>query len=296
MASDTAAPGGHGERRERGLSTARAVLRVTSLLAHAPEGVRADEVATALGKSVSTAYNLLASLCDEGVAARQPGGHYRLTAGFRDMVVAGVLAPAELPALGGVVDDLLARTHKRAYLGVVQAGHLRVLLERGVQGMPKLPGLTAELDDRAHALALGKVVLAAASRPALEAYLRRGLRAFTPATVTAPEALRAELAEIRRTGLAFEREELEPDFCCMAAPVCGPGGRFLGAVGISMTSRAYDDDREHLAETLRDVARAASGEPPPAARPRFQPCADPREVLALDGVPDLACGPGRSVR
>jgi DNA-binding IclR family transcriptional regulator len=285
----------HGERRDRGLSTARAVLRVTSLLAHAPEGVRADEVAAALGKSVSTAYNLLASLCDEGVAARHPGGHYRLTAAFRDMVAAGVLAPAELPALGGIVDDLLARTHKRAYLGVVQGGHLRVLLERGAQGMPKLPGLTDALDDRAHALALGKVVLAAASRPALEAYLRRGLRAFTPETVTSPPALLAELAEIRRTGLAFEREELEPDFCCMAAPVFGPHRRFLGAVGISMTTRAYDDGREFLAETLRDVALAASGEAP-APREPFQPCADPRTVLALDSRPDLASPAGRSVR
>jgi len=51
------------------LSTARAVLQVTWLLAARPEGVRADEVAEALGKSVSTAYNLLASLCDEDVAA-----------------------------------------------------------------------------------------------------------------------------------------------------------------------------------------------------------------------------------
>ena len=55
-------------RSHRGLSTARAALSVTWLLARAPDGVRADEVAELLGKSVSTAYNLLASLCDEGVA------------------------------------------------------------------------------------------------------------------------------------------------------------------------------------------------------------------------------------
>jgi IclR family acetate operon transcriptional repressor len=55
-------------RSHRGLSTARAALSVTWLLARAPDGVRADEVAEALGKSVSTAYNLLASLCDSNVA------------------------------------------------------------------------------------------------------------------------------------------------------------------------------------------------------------------------------------
>jgi len=51
----------------RGLSTARAALEVTWLLARSPDGVRADEVAARLGKSVSTAYNVLASLCDEDV-------------------------------------------------------------------------------------------------------------------------------------------------------------------------------------------------------------------------------------
>jgi acetyl-CoA synthetase len=265
------------------------VLRVTALLAHAPEGVRADEVAEALGKSVSTAYNLLASLCDEGVATRGAHGHYHLSAGFRDMVAAGALAPAELPGLGGLVDDLLARTHKRAYVGVVQGGHLRILLERGLQGMPRMPGLNDDLDDAAHALSLGKVVLAAAPGHALERYLRRGLKRFTEHTITDPARLVTELAQVRRTGLAFDREEFEPDFCCMAAPVLDDRRRFLGAVGISMTSRAWDDGREALAETLRDVARAAGD-------PGFQPCADPAEVLAADDEPDLASGPGSSVR
>jgi DNA-binding IclR family transcriptional regulator len=286
MQSSTAAPTTRGERRDRGLSTARAVLRVTALLAHAPDGVRADEVAEALGKSVSTAYNLLASLCDEGVATRGAHGHYRLSVGFRDMVAAGALAPAELPGLGGLVDDLLTRTHKRAYVGVVQGGHLRILLERGVQGMPKMPGLTDDLDDAAHALSLGKVVLAAAPGHALERYLGHGLKRFTEHTITDPRVLIAELAQVRRSGVAFDREEFEPDFCCMAAPVVDDRGRFLGAVGVSMTRRAYDDGRDALAETLRDVARAAG----------FQPSADPAAVLAHDDEPGLAFGPGSSVR
>ena len=39
-----------------------------------------------LGKSVSTAYNLLASLCDSGVAERLPGGLYHLAPEFRETV------------------------------------------------------------------------------------------------------------------------------------------------------------------------------------------------------------------
>src|SRR6187200_37870 len=133
MQGSAAAPTTRGERRDRGLSTARAVLRVTALLAHAPEGIRADEVAETLGKSTSTAYNLLASLCDEGVAERHSGGLYKLSDAFRDTVA----EESDRNDLSGVVDDLLARTHKRAYLAVLRHNTLRIVLERGLQGMPK---------------------------------------------------------------------------------------------------------------------------------------------------------------
>src|SRR5919112_2942267 len=190
-------------RPHRGLSTARAALHVTWLLARAPDGVRADEVAATLGKSVSTAYNLLASLCDEGVAERHPGGVYKLSAAFRETVA----EESDRHDLSGVVDDLLARTHKRAYLAVLRGGHLRVVLERGLQGMPKLPGMDPEIRDNAHALALGKLVLARAPADALERYLSAGLKRFTPDTITDPNQLRSDLRRARRTGVATDREE-----------------------------------------------------------------------------------------
>jgi DNA-binding IclR family transcriptional regulator len=233
----------------RGLSTARAALRVTWLLARAPEGVRADEVASLLGKSSSTAYNLLVSLCDEGVAERKAGGLYCLSADFRETVA----EESDRHDLSGVVDDLLARTHKRAYLAVLRNGQLRVVLERGLQGMPKLPGMNAEIADNAHALALGKIVLALGPRDAVERYARAGLKRFTPKTITDPEQLLEELRGIRLNGVATECEEFGRDFCCIAAPVLDHERQFLGAVGISMSRRAFENERAHLEETIRDV-------------------------------------------
>jgi DNA-binding IclR family transcriptional regulator len=279
-------------RAHRGLSTARAVLRVTSLLAHNPDGVRADDVAAALGKSVSTAYNLLASLCDENVAVRHAGGVYRLSPAFRELVAAGDEPPPP-PPLDHVVEDLFARTHKRSYLGLAHPGHLHVVAERGQQGMPRMAGMDPEIRDNAHALAMGKVGLAVADPQTVRRYLARGLRGFTDRTITEPDALLTELRRIRRTGVAVDREEFGHDICCMAAPVFDRDRRFAGAVGISMTPRALDDEREALAETLRDVARTAG---PLVAGARFQACADSREVLAHDHAPDLASSAGSTPR
>ena len=270
------------------MSTARAVLQVAWLLAARPEGVRADEVARALGKSVSTAYNLLASLCDEGVAAHRPGGVWSLAPGFRDAVVTGVARAAEIHDLSRLVEDLLARTHKRSYLAVVRGGALEVVHERGLQGMPKLPGLDPRVRDTAHALALGKVVLALGRPELVDRYVDHpGLRRFTPHTITDPAALRAELQAVRRRGFAVECEELHPDFCCMAAPVHDARGRVLAVLGISMTRRAFDDEQGSLARVLvglagsavRPLETAPRTPSVPASSGRFQPSAETRLVL-----------------
>jgi DNA-binding IclR family transcriptional regulator len=267
----------------RGLSTARAALQVEWLLAARPEGIRADEVAEALGKSVSTAYNVLASLCEERVAAHHAGGTYRLTPAFRELVGTGAAAPhPEFRDLAALVRELLARTHKRSYVGVVRGGELRVGYERGLQGMPKLPGLDLHIRDNAHALALGKVALAVARPEVSERYLHDpGLRRFTAHTITDPDALRAELRAIRTRGWAVDREEFDDDFCCIAAPVRAPGGRSRAVIGISMTRRAFDEEHDTLVETVADVARIAaqSGEFQPSAETR--PVLDPRAVASL---------------
>jgi IclR family transcriptional regulator, acetate operon repressor len=237
----------------RGLTTARAVLRVLALLGRHPEGVRASEVAAEVGKSTSTAYYLLASLCEEGFAIHEPhGGYYRLRHD-RDVQVEpdGVGATDEL---AGLVDALFRRTHKRSYLGRVEHGTIEIVAVRGRQGMLRIPGLGTQITDSAHALAMGKVVLARLPGDARRHYVRRGLRPYTPNTITSPGALMAELDRVRRQGFAIDVEEFQEDFCCVAAPILDPRGRFRGVLGLSATKRAYKAAHEQLVGAVVEVA------------------------------------------
>jgi DNA-binding IclR family transcriptional regulator len=233
------------------------VLHLLSLLAHAPDGVRADEVASALGKSTSTAYNLLDTLCQEGFAVHADSGAYHLVGEATGFVPAA--RGRDLPGgLGGVLDELFARTHKRVYLAAAHSGQVVIPLARGRQGMPRIPGLGARIGENAHALALGKVALSLLDESLLERYLARGLRRFTPATITDPQLLREQLAEIRAGAIAFDCEEFGADFCCLAAPVRTAGGQTVAALGISMSARCFELERESLSATLHDVAQQAA--------------------------------------
>lgn len=285
---------GAGDARARGLSTARAVLRVLTMLARTPDGVRADRVAAELGKSVSTAYNVLWSLCEEGVAAHHPGGVFKLTPHFEALISDGRQARLAVHDLRSLVDEVLARTHKRSYLALVESGHLRIVLVRGQQGMPRMPGLEAEIGDNAHALAIGKLALAHAGAAQIDRYLRPGLRGFTPRTIVEPAALRLELAAVRRAGVATDREEFRTDFCGIAAPLMTPQGGFIGAAGISMTAHAFDAEHAELAQTVRDAVWDASR--PRRDTARLQHRAETSPVLDDPSEPDLRSVGGRRAR
>jgi acetyl-CoA synthetase len=57
--------------------------------------------------------------------------------------------------------------------------------------------------------------------------------------------------------VATEREEFRRDFCCVAAPVLDPGGRFAATVGLSVTTRTFDAERDALVAAVRDVATSS---------------------------------------
>jgi acetyl-CoA synthetase len=240
----------------RGLSTARAVLQVLSYLEQRPDGVRADDVAQVVGKSASTAYHLLASLVVEGYAVHEGGlfrAHHELVAPSPSPSASGT----DRHALEDAVDDLFLRTHKRCYLGVVRGGVIEIAVVRGRQGIARMPGLGTQITDNAHALAMGKVVLARLRPEALARYVGSGLTRYTPSTITSPVEFSQELQRVRADGYAVEREEFDLDFCCVAAPALDKHGRLAGVLGLSASTRAFDNEHDELTAAVRDIAAAA---------------------------------------
>ena len=205
--------------------------------------------------------------------------------------------------LEDAVDDLFLRTHKRCYLGVVHAGVIEITVVRGRQGIARMPGLGTQITDNAHALAMGKVMLARLRPAALARYIARGLPRYTPSTITSPDALARELRAVRANGYAVDREEFDVDFCCVAAPVLDEHNRLAAILGLSASTRAFDAEHGVLAAAVRDLA-AAAGPPgiPTSCRkarvscgPRERGIACPHHCSRLQAVEDegYPCTPTR---
>ena len=132
------------------------MLQVLSFLERHPDGVRADDVAEFVGKSASTAYHLLASLVREGFAVHE--GRPSTSRATADVALLG--APAPDATRSGRGRRPLPAHPRARYLGVVRGGVIEITVVRGRRGSPRMPGLGTQISDNAHALAMGKVVLA----------------------------------------------------------------------------------------------------------------------------------------
>jgi DNA-binding IclR family transcriptional regulator len=156
-------------------------------------------------------------------------------------------------------DSLAARSNESVRIGTLHDGRALVVhhvfrpdnSRQAMEVGALLPG---------HASALGKVLLA--HNPyATDELIAIGLYAFTPRTVTDPEVLRAELAEVRGRGWASDREELVEGEVSLAAPIQDRRGATVGAIGISGPIERLSEDagpRSDLISYVRETARSVS--------------------------------------
>ena len=238
----------------------RAVVdRAFSLLEawdHRGQSLGVSELARRTGLPKSTGHRLLGILEAAGLVQRLADG-YRI--GDRLHGISGLLRADYPPDLREVslpfLQDLYELTHETIHLGVLVGvdvhcvekifGHRRSPVRSQVGGI--LP---------AHSTALGKALLGHLPADARRAVLTSPLHAYTAATLTQPARLASELLAVRRSGVAFDRQETHPRACCVAAPVVDARGQAVAALSVSGPSDRFDPAA--VAERVRRAARAAS--------------------------------------
>jgi DNA-binding IclR family transcriptional regulator len=147
-----------------------------------------------------------------------------------------------------------------------------------------------------HPTALGRALLAFAPPSLVELTFLRGLRAFTPHTITAPDRLRRALAVVRLTRVAVTRFEFEAGACGVAVPVFGAGGELVAAIELTVPDLGRDLQAVVPALTIaarslsRELAGGAGVQAAPAGGMYPLPADDP--LPGAPPVPDVVEGVG----
>ena len=179
-----------------------------------------SDVAAACGLPLPTVHRLAGTLADRGYLRRLPDRRYCL--GSR-LVPLGTEAHALLGERAmPVLRDLARRTGESANLAVLTQGRAEYVSQ--AQGRHAMRIFT-EVGNRVelHCTGVGKALLAVLPpERAGQLVDAADLAAHTPATITDPAALHAELDLIRARGYALDEGEMEAGVRCVAVGVGGP--------------------------------------------------------------------------
>ena len=214
--------------------------------------------ATKLPKT--TAFRILSTLVSLGYCEYDPRSE-EYSLGFAFLKLADIRRrQANVHAVAVPVMREIRNEIKETVVLSVRSGEQRIHID-SVEGLHSLRR-TAEIGVGAplYVGAASKVLLAGMTDEEIDDYLARTpLKRFQDTTITDADALRRELAQIRRSGFAESRGELVSGGGALAAPLKDWTGSTVAAIDILTPENRYSPEhREACIKLLLDGARSIS--------------------------------------
>ncbi len=233
----------------------RNACRILKLLGEHEDGLKAADLARALDIPVTTTLRIMTTLHLEGFA-RKYAGRYELGPMLIQLGTAA-LAGTEIRELAfPVLQRLTEITAETSHLAIpCDNRSLIVAVQDSSHPLraSSRPGYLAEL----HCSSTGKIFLAYLHAQRIpEVVPEASLIARTPHTITSLAKLKKEADLTRRRGYSLDDEEYHSGVRCTAAPVFGPDGTVVAAVGITASVVRFTPER--VPEMAEKITRAAA--------------------------------------
>lgn len=232
-------------------------LAMLEAISKSSAGLANGELARKLKIPKSSTSYILRALEAGGYLRREPAGKYRLGLALLSLSVRAMesldVREVALPLLHHLVD----RSGLTAHLAVLDHGQAVYIAKADAPGFIKMntwPGRRMNL----HSTSVGKALLAHLPEEEVARIIEKGLRKWTPHTLTVPAKLHADLEHVRRRGYAVDEQESTVGIRCVAAPVFSPQG-IAASIGVTGTVTQFHASEIHrFAEMVKDAARRVS--------------------------------------
>jgi IclR family KDG regulon transcriptional repressor len=220
-------------------------LRILDALGDSPRGLGIKELSDALKAPKSTVHRLIATLEAVGYAVF-------------DLATAKYVLGSRVARLGeqlnhqsslltfGVpaLEQLTRECREASHLAILEGTEV-VYISREESKEPIRVSFGMGHRAPAHCTALGKAFLAALSDSEIRIlYKSAKLEQLTPRTQTRLQDLLAEIAIVRKEGIAYDNEEYMPGLRCIAAPIKDFSSRTIAAMSLSMFKHKMTAERK----------------------------------------------------
>jgi DNA-binding IclR family transcriptional regulator len=216
-------------------------------------GLSLGQIAQRVNLARSTVQRIVAALQSEKLLiSATPNGRVRL--GPTILRLAASVRSDFLALARPFLEKLSEELHETVDLAMVKKNQL-IFIDQ-VIGSQRLRAVSAVGETfPLTCTANGKAYLAQLSDKAVEALVGRTYAARTPKTITQLDALLKELAAVRRTGVAFDREEHTLGISAAGVSLQDPLGNPV-AISVPVPSQRFADRKALIAEVLSATKRA----------------------------------------
>ncbi|WP_461000027.1 IclR family transcriptional regulator [Streptomonospora sediminis] len=214
-----------------------------------------SDLSRATGLSTSTTHRILASMQANGLVRQTAQRQYALGPLLVQLARSGAFPTTLRDAALGAMRELRAIVDETVGLHELLPGNQRAVVDQ-VESHHALRRTYTELGAPIPLVygAPGKAMLAFLPPEPADELLRTPIEPVTPATVTDPGLLRAELERIRADGYALSFSERTPGIRTVAAPVFDHEA-VVGSISVSAPESRMPEDRMH--ELGPEVCRSA---------------------------------------
>jgi DNA-binding IclR family transcriptional regulator len=224
-----------GEEKQRaGIQSLGRAFAILEEIARHREGIGLADLSKLVGLHNSTAFHLVKTLAALGYV-RQDKDTKRYRVG-RPLfaLAASCLDEIEMVNVATpILEDLARETGETAHFAVRMGDAITVIARISGPGAFQLTDRVGVVRP-AHCTALGKMILASLPLDQLDHFLARtDLKPSTEKSITDVTALRREIEDVRRSGIAFDDGEFNLEVRCVAVAVKDFRGQTIGALGIS---------------------------------------------------------------
>lgn len=222
------------DRQRVGVQSLGRAFAILEEVARHRDGIGLAELSKLVGLHNSTTFHLAKTMVSLGYL-RQEKDSKRYRVG-RPLFALAASALDEIEMVNvatPILEELSRDTGESAHYAVRMGDAVVVIARTSGPGAFQLTDRVGVVRP-AHCTALGKIILASLRPDQLKRFLERvEMKPATDKSITDAAVLMREIAEIKRTGVAFDDGEFNPEVRCVAVPVTDFTGQVIGALGIS---------------------------------------------------------------
>jgi DNA-binding IclR family transcriptional regulator len=239
--------------RAVGVQVITRAAEILRLLRAAPGGLSQAEISERIGLARTTVHRILGALESEELVVSGPRARFRL--GPEIPRLAEAARYALVIDMRVHLEKLSRELNETVDLSVLERDHVTFVDQ--VVAPHRLRAVSAVgASFPAHSSANGKALLAELDDATLTRIAPTHPEPLTANTVRTRTALIAQLAEIRRTGVAYDREEHTVGISAAGAVVHGPWG--TAAISVPMPTQRFAGREDELATALRETIESIS--------------------------------------